>query len=715
MLLFNNKISLPALLQEPSFAFDPDLGKVVIRSKDFRDSGMFSIIYNGKITTVDSGGVLNYTLPVYDIKYPISYYQIPSENKYQIKKYSSEFFINNPFCKNFRYEGGWESTHIYKYIGTESNIVIPDKHNLLNTLSAEITSFPKVSSNSITITTGLYMTTFNIKDTRITGFTVKSTEFIPQESQFDGLINLKTVSLSNELTTCPDRMFYNCKKLSLDPDFFKNITEFGDHALYNTYKQKVIRCSANRLESGLFDYDDEGVQKVIYTSALSINGLTNDTLITGDKTAGLLYESGEHEAVCNITDKIWTGKPSTREIIHNGYDFSNTILNLSTDKNSIAIKLETKTYEGEYKDRKIILPNTVLSTTSNNVFYENISLDIFDRIDMAAYDSTGTLTTKTTAALGELTDPPQYRIKGLFYLDGGSDRYASSTVHLSTTNDGYLGSVFITGRTIRRYIYCPDAKNNTVLYMASKRNGKYLIGKDGEVLQKVTLQQGYSRYNIYYYTLTDYYNYDELISYYSGTDIIFYRDYKYGGNAFSIPEFNVNEGSYSNEKLSGEKEYETWEDIFNFIPPAINGVPTMKMQLVYFTTEDNSTLTSGGEVYFENVPKYRAYFYIDPNCPNFYAHLYPCDKTIPEGYYYDFAAELNRTQYNNLRYIDLVPEYADEEHINSSYTDASGTTHYPYIRYGYLKSGVTVDSYDWSVDPVYGFSTYNLLVPKLDY
>lgn len=315
MILFNNNIALPSELAEPSFGFDPDKGKIVLRSRDFRANGNFHITLNNKKYILESGGVLEYTLPAYNKEFSISYSQITDDAKYTSKSYSKKIFLNHPDCIYFDYGDDYESSQIIGYKGTNPRIIIPDKHNLVTTTTANILDFPKVSSSSgITIRTNKYMDTFNIKDYRITDFIIDSENFELQERQFEGLSNLVNITFASTIKNVPYRAFYGCKNLKLDGTQFKKLSSFGAEAFYNTPKIKYFRFSGTSLPSGLFDYpsNEKGVQKVIFTSESSINGFTNKTLPNASYTQGMLYQGNKkHQVFCDVSEALWPSTPAT--------------------------------------------------------------------------------------------------------------------------------------------------------------------------------------------------------------------------------------------------------------------------------------------------------------------------------------------------------------------------------------------------------------------
>lgn len=369
MLLFNNKLAMSAKLIDPSFAFDPDKGKIVLRSRDFRTSGTFQLTFNGNTYKIESGGVLNYTLPVYDIEYPITYYQIPENESLQTSKYESKVFLNHPDCLNFRY-GDYKSSHIIKYVGASPTVYIPDKHNMVSTLSAEILEFPNVESSELTVSTGAYMKTFNIKDPRITEFDIRCSTFIPSESQFEGLTNLTTVKFSTPITEFSKRMFYECKNFSMELDDIKKVSTFGEYAMYDVPKQKIIRCAASTLPKGVFDYSTSGEQKIIFTSASSVNGLTAKTLPTGTWTDGMLYNTNKkHQIFCDVSEALWPDEPcDTTTITFNGYSTSNQYLSFTTDYRVIGLELQAYSPSGVLKGHVYLIPYSSSATTTRPAF-----------------------------------------------------------------------------------------------------------------------------------------------------------------------------------------------------------------------------------------------------------------------------------------------------------------------------------------------------------
>ena len=162
---------LPSELRKPTIGFDADLYKLKIRNTDFRDNPTISYTLNGN--SFETTGLSEYDLPEIDKEYSLNVTLTPTKGYLKQTNTVTTIFKNSILCRDFIYDGNYDSTRIKAYKGTNSNIVIPDKHNLIYTTSAEILEFPNVSSSTIQITTPLNMTSFNIRDDRITEFTIK--------------------------------------------------------------------------------------------------------------------------------------------------------------------------------------------------------------------------------------------------------------------------------------------------------------------------------------------------------------------------------------------------------------------------------------------------------------------------------------------------------------------------------------------------------------
>ena len=297
MIDFNGKLAFSKVLQKPIAGFDADKYYLKYKLVDYRDSSKITYTINGN-THNYSGGLESYSLPEIDTIYSCKWTLTPTNTIYQGISGSFNIFKNHSNCRYFVYGEDYKSTKIEKYNGSNNIVVIPDKHNLVYTDYARILSFPNVSADNIEITTPLNMHSFNIKDNKITKFTIKGS-LTPIAHQFSDMPIL--ADIIGDFTTSSEYMFANCPKLNMNPSNTKNMSSVADYAFYNTPSQKVLRFAASTLKQNSFDGAGE---KVIFTSANTINGYDQTTLVSN---TGLAYNGGKHQVYCGLNDIDWTG------------------------------------------------------------------------------------------------------------------------------------------------------------------------------------------------------------------------------------------------------------------------------------------------------------------------------------------------------------------------------------------------------------------------
>ena len=376
----NDKTILPSRLYPPRIGFDGDYCEIKVRNTDLRDNPHIRCDINGVQYNLNNDRKMAYYLPTIDKYYAAELTLTPTKD--ELKSYTTTFniFKNNENCKYYRYSGdNYESTDIYRYLGTEYRVVIPEKHNMVNTQSATLTEFPRVKSEIITITTPLYMSDFWIKEDRITQFTINGTlnakdyQFteLPNlervtgrtnrfsKHMFDGETKLSYVSLTGAslvddyafndctsltevngltsitrintygFTNCTSLInpridnctivgsyaFQNCKSLDMDPLTTAEIQTLGINSFYNTPLKTVV-LNTSTLPVGCFDYSENPFQKVIFTKASTINGLDKWTLCNGTYTNGMLYDGGKkHQVYTELSEAAWENSPATNDKI----------------------------------------------------------------------------------------------------------------------------------------------------------------------------------------------------------------------------------------------------------------------------------------------------------------------------------------------------------------------------------------------------------------
>lgn len=362
--LNSNHTILPYEVSEPRIGFDADYYKLYIRNIDTRTDVDISYTLNNDSYTIKSGIINYYDVPAIDTLYTVKYIATPKAEN--MKGISKEFkiFKNNINCKYYRYAGDkYESTHIDKYTGTMSNVVIPTKHNMFNTLSAELLDFPNVKSSTIQVTTPYYMDTFNIRDDRITDFVIDSLHFKPIDYQFANFPNLKDIRANFVLSS--NYMFANSPKLNMDPSNTKDMEEIGQYAFYNTPSQKVIRIKASTIEENMFDGDTE---KVIFTKSEYVNGKGQKALADYK----FKYSNGVHQLYSNVSDDIWVNEApeenSLIEVVHYNSTGSDelyeglrlpkeSVVLSTTDTNIIGFKFETRRESGTIIGKGFCFPD----------------------------------------------------------------------------------------------------------------------------------------------------------------------------------------------------------------------------------------------------------------------------------------------------------------------------------------------------------------------
>lgn len=359
----DDKLALPSRLYPPRIGFDADYNRFKIRNTDTRDNPRIECTIGGKNYVLDNDNRTSYTLPSINKYYNAIYTLTPTRDVLKTITGTFNIFSNHPDCKYFRYDGDkYDSTHIIEYKGIENNIVIPEMHNMLVTKTANLTEFPKVQSTAIKITTPSGMDSFWIKENRITDFTINSPSFISTDYQFSDLTNLKSVKLKSNGTYAPhmfenctafttlletgrilnvgDYAFYNCKNLNLNLNTLRNIVNLGEYAFYNS-PMKTIRLSASYLPNGCFDYSENPFQKVIFTTASSINGLTNRNMAVSNYTGGMLYDGDKkHQVYCDVTDTVWGVSGETEEDnLTWTYDKTTQYFEFKTDPNLLGLDI----------------------------------------------------------------------------------------------------------------------------------------------------------------------------------------------------------------------------------------------------------------------------------------------------------------------------------------------------------------------------------------
>lgn len=315
MLTFNNRILRYGKLQPPLLAFDPDLRKIRFLSRD-TDTESVQYTLNSVDNTLSTNTTTDYSLPDIDKEYFLQCKSISSlYSPSNIKEY--KIFMNHERCKDFLYPS-YSSNAIEGYIGTDSNISIPEMHNLVSTTNAEITDLSSAIGDNLIVTTPRLMNTFYINDSRISTFRILG-KLIPRSHQFSDIDNLQNIDY--DFDTLSEYMFANCPKLSMNPSNTKNVTSVPAYAFYNTPRQRVIRLKADTLQQSSFDGAGE---KVIFTSAATINGFNQKTLTSN---TALPYTGGKHQVYCGLNELDWTGESATDDTVKVlGYNTGSSII-----------------------------------------------------------------------------------------------------------------------------------------------------------------------------------------------------------------------------------------------------------------------------------------------------------------------------------------------------------------------------------------------------
>lgn len=725
MINFNNKIILPSRLTMPSYSFDATYRTLIFRNRDTRDIPKLKYTLNGTTYEGHFDRRITYDLPSIDTEYQISFVGIPTDSKY--KGYSKIFkiFKNHPDCKDFIY-GDKTSTVISGYKGTNNTITVPNKYNLNSLTEVNITSFPNVKGD-ISLTVESEISKFWIKDSKLKEINVKCLTFAPEVEQFSELTNLTKVEFAKPLTSCPDKMFYKCSSVNINPNATKNITQFGDQAFFDTRSQKSIRFAGTRLESGVFDYSSTGVQKSIFTSANSVNGLTNDDIPYGTFTDGMLYNyDKKHQVYCNVTDSVWRDTSATvSTITNNGYNGSTTMAPddtfVLTPDDSNVFGLDIVVYDENGKEinhtQNIKTPGnfSLLDShlygknmdTTNVVdlkYKEDKKVSLYDRFHITTIDNTGLMETSIQSPYGEIAPEPKYRIRRIFSLDGGT---LDSSKTFTLTCLGYSFNVSVPKRKVYEYILCDINNTNICMARIVMRDAQTGIdvGLNGKALQhpKLTLVKNFGSYGLYMIDATQYYNYQIYTtgSHYDYPDMgFFYRDYRYGYvNEEAVTTLYDSSLGHPAGTSTREPapitvkypEFDKWYDIWpNGIE--INGTPSFNPQKAFFTTEDNSTLILNGKVYATGVPKGTLGVLVDSvNCPKIRYKLEIVrapDSTSDDWRYETFIR--NKVVDSNLIFINLFElGLTENEILNSIYNTYNKYS--PSLRIGYANNNFAED------------------------
>ena len=364
MLTFNNKILRNRKLYPPVLAFDADLRKLSFTRVSRTDGETISFsINNGEDIETSEHTFVNYNLPQIDTEYDIDYKVLADTVKHlDSDLITSKIFMNHENCKYFKY-GDYTSQHINAYTGTNANVVIPQKHNLLNTTSATILSFPNVPTNNVRVTLPYTLQEFNIKDDKIVEFTLSGNRLKPY--QFANLPNL--LNINGELSSVPAYAFYNCPMLSMNPMNTNAVTEFGDYAFHNTPSQKTLVFSGRQFNNTVFDSTDH---KYIFTTANTINGFNQFTVVDNPQD---LYGQ-----ICfpRFNKLTWTGSVPNNDTVHivyfsmssgtfRGKNLGAETIVFETDANVLGLYLNVINRDGTAKFKRYWMPkNTSYSSSS---------------------------------------------------------------------------------------------------------------------------------------------------------------------------------------------------------------------------------------------------------------------------------------------------------------------------------------------------------------
>jgi len=426
MELFNNKVLMTTDLYPPQFSFDADNYNLKFDLKDERDLSRIEYRFIGAGIVGDEVGVGNYVpvylstkipynLPQEDLEYSIQYRILPRNSKYKIATYTDLIYKNNANCKYFVYgsEYGDDNKHsnsIYRYIGTEGTMTVPNKHNLVPTLVATLNEFPYVSSNTIEITTRESLIHLDLikdgqKDQRIRKIRIGSNDFQPMTDQFSDLSNLTNVY--GDFRYVSTRMFKNCPQLVLDPFVAEKAQSIGSQAFYNTPNVRKLILNVDNITEGTFDYSSSytgynDYQKILFTQKNLINNLDQQDLALGllglkNYTGGMLYTNPEtnevekHLVFCGLDTNWWTDTVPLDDTIEfvEYTQHSNTDPTLkfhSNSQNILGMEIFIYSSNNMLKGARLWIPGDLRRSSGNvvdnyrdgNDFYISASLLEFD-------------------------------------------------------------------------------------------------------------------------------------------------------------------------------------------------------------------------------------------------------------------------------------------------------------------------------------------------
>lgn len=542
MLSFGDKAILKAELFPPRIGFDADnLNFSVIRTDDRDLSSISYSLAGGSLKDISNGKLTPYNLSKIDTYYTLSVSLTPKNSKYKGNTTNIQIFKNHEDCKYFKYSGNdYESTDIYKYTGIKNNIVIPTKHNMVNTLSATILEFPNVSSDTITITTPKYMSEFNIRDDRITEFTVNGS-LNPIPYQFGNFPILTNVNGS--FSICSDYMFYNSPNLSMNPNNTKNMGKIGKKAFFNLPKQKVVRIAADELPIDSFGYDnaygENDLQKIIFTSSNTINGYNQRKLYNGAPTKGMKYTDPNdgveksHQVFCGLTEEAWEEEAPESDVVYvKGHSTtSNQYPNIvwkfrADDPRVMGLYMRVVSINGSEKGCISWLPKDVKTSTVQNRFkrystYKDFYLSEtnfyddgtfpreFDRFYIRAISKDGLGDEYISTKFGLLKELSGIPINKVISTDGV---YGDYTV---VVNDGeYNRKLYSTAPIYKLWITCDPGFEQLQFIMYNSDITDTIDGLNGESWQFIDLSE--SEYlslggrKVFIIDLKDYYDEDDL-------------------------------------------------------------------------------------------------------------------------------------------------------------------------------------------------------------
>lgn len=488
MLTFNNRLLRYGKLQQPLLAFDPDLRKIRFLS---RDNATESVQYtlNNIDNTLNINVTTDYSLPEIDKEYSLQCNSISSiYNSSDIKEY--KIFMNHERCKDFQYPS-YLSNEIEGYIGTGSNIFIPEMHNLVKTTNANITDLSSAIGNSLIVTTPKFMDTFYIKDSRISSFKILG-NLVPKTHQFSDIDNLENIEYN--FTTLSEYMFANCPKLNINPDNIKTVKSVPAYAFYNTPKQKIIRLSADTLRQSSFD---GALEKVIFTSTETINGLDQKTLTSN---TALQYTGGKHQVYCGLNDLDWTGESATDDTVKVlGYNNTSSIITkdglniypkcigFKANKNVLGFSIKITSSSGSTKlSGMYYLPKNYSTGSSqdavhNNFYtsgeykyfmvsatqmYGNAIVTNIDRLILQSIDMNGLSNNvyEYTVMGGDVSVEPTEPILKVLYTDGIKE----ATVNID--NGAYRNDLFSTAPLYWVYLVL-DSKYPNIMFRLLNSTG----------------------------------------------------------------------------------------------------------------------------------------------------------------------------------------------------------------------------------------------------